>query len=259
MQGFFILAKRFTDTGKWKKPLFRKAPTLYKLLFAYIFDNCDHAGIWQVDIEVAQIELGCILSIDDAIKHSNGKIIPFKNGEKWYIPGFIEFQYGELNPANKAHLSVIQILKRNNLTSINKPLTSPLQGTKDMDKDKELVMDKELDKEIKALFPENWHGDTMTEKLFSTWIDFTKHLQNMGKKFTNLKTIELMIMKLYSLSDANIEIACAILNESICNEWVTLNPLKQQKNGQQQKGMVTIEIGGNKFEVNPITAKLLAW
>ena len=52
------MAKRFTDTEKWKKPFIRGLQGAYKLLWLYICDDCDHAGIWQVDIEVAQIRIG---------------------------------------------------------------------------------------------------------------------------------------------------------------------------------------------------------
>ena len=53
----------------------------------------------------------------------NGKIYPFADGEKWFIPDFIDFQYGVLNPDNRAHNSVIQLLNKYNLSLEIKPLT----------------------------------------------------------------------------------------------------------------------------------------
>jgi hypothetical protein len=139
------MAKRFTDTEKWKKPFIRGLQGAYKLLWLYICDDCDNAGIWQVDIDVAQLRIGEDLDIKKAIAVFGDKIISFDNGNKWFIPSFIEFQYPSgLNPENKAHGGVIRLLDKYKLLE-NKPLKSPLQGDKDMDMDKEIDKDKDKD------------------------------------------------------------------------------------------------------------------
>ena len=150
-----LMAKRFTDTGKWSKPFLRGLDAPYKLLWIYILDECDHAGIWQVDIEVARVKLGVKVTLEDALKNFEGKVYSISDGEKWFIPNFIEFQYGHLNPDNRAHQSVLKLLKSNNidindlstLQGPNKGLTRGLQGAAiapmDMDKDKDKDKDKE--------------------------------------------------------------------------------------------------------------------
>jgi hypothetical protein len=140
------MAKRFTDSEKWKKPFIKKLPMQYKLLWFYLLDDCNHAGVWQVDLEIASLRIGYKLNLKDSITALNDKIKVFDNGEKWFIKDFIEFQYGELNEKNRAHKSVISVLTKYNLLSLNKPLTSPLQGAKDKDKDK--------DKEVLRVFDE---------------------------------------------------------------------------------------------------------
>lgn len=127
------MPKRFTDTDKWKKQFLRGLQGAYKLLWLYILDDCDHAGIWQVDFEVARIRIGEQVDKQTAINIFADRIQVFNNGTKWFIRDFIEFQYGDLSEKNRMHLSVIQILKKNGLSPIN----SPLQGVKDMDKDKD--------------------------------------------------------------------------------------------------------------------------
>jgi hypothetical protein len=122
------MAKRFTDSEKWKKPFIKKLPMQYKLLWFYLLDDCNHAGVWQVDLEIASLRIGYKLNLKDSITALNDKIKVFDNGEKWFIKDFIEFQYGELNEKNRAHKSVISVLTKYNLLSLNKPLTSPLQG-----------------------------------------------------------------------------------------------------------------------------------
>ena len=137
------MAKRFTDTEKWKKPFIRNLSAPYKLLWLYICDDCDHAGIWQVDIDVARIRIGEDINEQDAVKFFGDKVVRIDNGNKWYIPSFIDFQYPSgLNPDNKAHGGIIKILQKYNLLDDEfKPLVSPLYGA--MDKDKEMDMDKD--------------------------------------------------------------------------------------------------------------------
>lgn len=137
------MAKRFTDTDKWKKPFVKSLQAPYKLLWFYILDDCDHAGIWQVDEEVAIIRVGGEIDFNTAKKLFAEQIFIFDDGKKWFIQDFIDFQYGCLNPENRVHNSVLTILNKYNI----KPLTSSLQGAKDKDKEKDKDKDKEKDKE----------------------------------------------------------------------------------------------------------------
>lgn len=136
------MAKRFTDTNKYRKPFIRGLQGAYKLLWDYLYHDCDHAGIWIVDFEVAQIYIGndMLVNQSDALKYFNDgevRIIPFDGESKWFIPSFVDFQYGELNPSNRAHNSVINILSKQNLYSLDKGLIRGLQDSKDKDKDKD--------------------------------------------------------------------------------------------------------------------------
>ena len=134
------MAKRMTDTDKWKKRFVRELSPQHKLLWFYILDDCNHAGIWEVDLEVASIRVGFDLSHDNLPSSFGEKVISFDDGDKWFIPDFIDFQYGELNPNSNVHKSVIQLLERYNLEGYVKgsqTLTDTVQ-----DKDKVIVKDK---------------------------------------------------------------------------------------------------------------------
>lgn len=160
------MAKRFSDTDKWKKPFIRSLQAPYKLFWLYILDDCDHAGIWQVDIEIANIKLGEKLCIETALKQFGSKITVFDNGEKWFIKDFIDFQYGELNPKNRVHESVLNILNKYKLLDEIKPLTSPLQGAMDKDKDKYKDKIKEIDEFLEFRKSElNQYSDEIKAKL----------------------------------------------------------------------------------------------
>ena len=107
------MAKRFTDNGKWKKRFFKTLSPKYKLLWIYILDDCDHAGIWEVDMEVAQLRIGEPLEEQKALELFKGNLVVIKGGDKWFIPDFITFQYGELNPNSRVHKSVLDLLEKN--------------------------------------------------------------------------------------------------------------------------------------------------
>lgn len=60
------MAKRFTDSGKWKKQFIKGLSPKMKLLWFYILDDCDHAGIWEVDLEVASLRIGENITYNEA-------------------------------------------------------------------------------------------------------------------------------------------------------------------------------------------------
>ena len=118
------MAKRMTDTDKWKKRFIRELKPKHKLLWLYILDDCNHAGIWEIDLDVASKREGEAVGYKDLDVFGN-KIIMFDNNEKCFIPDFIDFQYGELNPNSNVHKSVILLLSRYNLEGYMKGTQTP--------------------------------------------------------------------------------------------------------------------------------------
>ena len=220
------MAKRFTDTEKWKKPFIRNLKASYKLLWLYVCDDCDHSGIWQVDIEVAEIRIGEKLDGKKAIQFFGDKIILLDGGAKWFIPSFIEFQYPSgLNPDNRAHNSIIILLEKNNLLDKqNKPLTRSLQGRKDMDMVKDMDMDMvKGTKKIKISF--------IGEEIIQYW-DLWKDYKSKQFKF-NYKTVQseqAAFDDLVRLSEKNCENAIEIIKQSMANGWKGLFELKISQN-----------------------------
>ena len=112
------MAKRFTDTDKWKKGFIRNLPAKFKLLWLYILDDCNHAGIWETDFEVASIRIGSKISNKEACKVFAEQIKIFDKGNKWFIPKFIDFQYGTLNENSRPHQAVIKLLDKYDVYNI---------------------------------------------------------------------------------------------------------------------------------------------
>ena len=134
------MAKRFTDSDKWKKSWFRKLPPDLKCLWVYICDNCDICGLWDVDFELASVFIG--VSFDEAVvRREFEKQFKEISKNKWFIKDFVSFQYGELTETNHMHRGVINKLKE---LGVFKGLPSPYVGDKDKDiyKDKDKVKDK---------------------------------------------------------------------------------------------------------------------
>jgi hypothetical protein len=137
------MSKRFTDTGKWDKAWIRKLKPKMKCVWFFLCDRCDHAGIWELDEGAFAYYIGEQISLDEILEVFGDRIQILEN-DKLFIKSFIDFQYGELNPENRVHKSVIDKLAK--MPSI-KPLTSPLQGSMDKDKDKYKDKDKDKDKD----------------------------------------------------------------------------------------------------------------
>ena len=84
--------------------------------------------------------MGCEIDWNTALKTFAGKVTKLKDN-KYFIPKFISFQYGILNPENRCHNSVLEILKKEGAC---KGLKSSLEGRKDTHKDKGKVKDKKI-------------------------------------------------------------------------------------------------------------------
>lgn len=126
--------KRFTETQKWADPWFRKLKPEIKLLWQWILDNCDHAGVIDVDLELASFHIGYPYPID-TLSELGDRVVKLECG-KWHIPKFIPFQYGELSEDCKAHNPVFASLKKHFPKGIQRVSIPPKTG-QGLDKDKD--------------------------------------------------------------------------------------------------------------------------
>jgi len=123
------VAKRFTDTTKWNEDWFLSLTTEDKLFWFYVCDNCNHAGIFKPNKTMFEYLLKTKIDLNKFVLSVNSdkeRVILLPNG-RWYLKGFIQFQYGiKLNPNSKVHNSVIKVLNENNIKSESEVL----EGTK---------------------------------------------------------------------------------------------------------------------------------
>lgn len=227
------MAKRFIDTDLFRKPFMRSLEAPYKALWIYLLCECDHAGVWVVELDVAQIRMGLKLDPDKVIEKMQGAVVAIDGGSKWYLPDFVAFQYGTLNPANRVHASVLSRLEALGIDPSerieNKPLASPLQGAKDKEKDKDIQERKERaneEPEVEiipiGMSAEMWSALKRWERYR---VESKKRLTPSGK--------EALIKKCAALGDRR---AIAAIDHSIAQGWTGMYEAKETAtNGQSSE------------------------
>ena len=171
------MAKRFIDTKIWDKAWFRKLSTKNKLVWIYLLGKCDHAGIWDADWELAEFIIGETVTFEELPDIIKDKMQYIEGEDQYFIPSFIDFQYGELKERSKPHKSVIKRLVEKKLY---KGFESVTITPKDKDKDKVKVKDKKKDKDerekdfmkkCKALQEKNGFDNVMLMKFVNYWTE----------------------------------------------------------------------------------------
>ena len=134
--------KRFTETQKWEDPWFRRLAPELKLLWHWLLDKCDGAGIIEPDIELASFQIGHEYP-PDILSRFDGRVTELKCG-KYFIPKFISYQYGNLSRDCKAHNPIFSSLEKHGLKGYPYPIHT-LQE-KEKEKDKETDQEQETEK-----------------------------------------------------------------------------------------------------------------
>lgn len=106
------MAYRFTDTDKWRDAWFTNLSQIEMLLFLYLCDNCNIAGIAEVNYRLWAFELRSTEStIKGALKGLERSVLVSDCEGYIYLKNFIKHQKNlPLNEENKAHLGIIRRL-----------------------------------------------------------------------------------------------------------------------------------------------------
>jgi len=216
------MAKRFTDSEKFKKHFIRSLPSKYKLFWFYILDDCSNAGIWEVDMEVACLRIGEILDKTEALNLFNKdekRVYEFDGGKKWFIPSFVSFQYGDdFNPKNRLHESVKATLVRLGLFSLI-PVRGPLNGGLEAPKDKEKDKDKDRDKK------EGVQGEGTVVPFFDLF--WKAYPARNGKKLEKQETYREFLK--ISVTEHNLVVKAAVNYAN--SGWIAKDPKRFLRDG----------------------------
>jgi len=171
------MAKRFVSTELWDEDWFLQMPIEYKLFWFYLITNCDHAGIFKVNVTLFNLTNGIKIDTKLAYEYYNfGKDrIRIISENQWLIEDFFVYQYGNVfNPNNRVHDSIEKVYVKHGLK-----MTS-IRGLKDLkdrvkDKDKDKYKSKNNNTVIKVI------GEKICENLeFVYFSDGTK--QKLGEE-----------------------------------------------------------------------------
>lgn len=142
------MGKRFRETNISRESWYRKLTPEHKCTWNFLCDECDVAGMWSIDEDAIEFYIGQSVDLDqfmNAVNNGKGRVERF-GGDKLFIAGFIEFQYGQLSENCKPHQKIISLLKKYNLYErVCKPYTKGIDTLQEEDKDRE--EEKEEDKE----------------------------------------------------------------------------------------------------------------
>ena len=207
------MAKRLTDTTKWNDSWFTELPMDMKLVWIYILDTCDHAGVYKVNLRLLKFQTGTERTDTEIIEYLKERI--YIKADKWFIPKFIMFQYKNFfiskTPAiisakellishniiqpNDNVLPIITKELDNPYTTLNKGLDNDYIRTKDKDKDKiqDIIKDKEQEEDMNEYINyvaeiENWDTKAERQDILADVITGTldKEQKQILNKFDNI-------------------------------------------------------------------------
>ena len=104
------MAYRFSDTLKWQDEWFVDLSSIEKLLFLYLYDNCDLAGFLELSYRKISFDLSCKEDeLKAAIKGLDRGIFLSDDGRCLLVKNFIKHQKNlPINPENKSHIGILK-------------------------------------------------------------------------------------------------------------------------------------------------------
>lgn len=160
------MAKRFTDTDKWKDEWYTELSSDYKIIWQYLLDTCDNAGIYKRNIKLLNYYCNTNVSAEEILKVFNKRVSQLAD-DKWLINKFCVYQYGNdfLESTNKAVLSAVKILEQNNIIKWTGKLIDYPYGKTDIRQRKEYKVLIDYTNPIDTLSIEYpYHTDTPKDK-----------------------------------------------------------------------------------------------
>ena len=131
------MAKRFTDTNIWEKKWFMKLTAYEKLAYFYIKDKCNVIGIYEENDMLERLCVGRKLNFDVLLSKCNANI-EHHTSDKYWLPDFCLFQYGQLTEECRPHQKYIAMLKASGLDKrVFKGYSKGIYTLQDKDKEKE--------------------------------------------------------------------------------------------------------------------------
>lgn len=110
-----------TVTEKWNDEWFINLSPQAKVIWQYLLDNCDLAGVCEINVELMRFRIKFSPNVD-VIKHLNElnemaekigmepRIEWFEDNRKCWVKNFIRIQYGILTQNSSTHRGVLKVI-----------------------------------------------------------------------------------------------------------------------------------------------------
>lgn len=186
------MANRFTATEKWNDPWFCGLSPTYKLFWMYLCENCNHAGIWNVNWPLVKFHCG----EDNFDPIIFGDRVVVLTEEKWFIKKFVLFQQkindlNELNESNRCHSSIISILRKEGLLRGLEGAAKPVGNSNSkvivqegVLRGNQLDQQKEWFKQVISQYP-NKNGQKEALTSFCATVITLEDFENINKSLSN--------------------------------------------------------------------------
>ena len=229
------MAKRFINTEIFSDSWFSELSPQNKLFYVYLFTNCDHAGIIDLNPRLAEFETGIkglAKSMQTVTEELGNRLVRLRDNY-YCLPKFVKFQYPKgLNTNVKAQLSVV-----NRLAEFDLDYNSLLTVTKQLSNSSLTVQDKDIDKDIEIKTQKKKDKIILPDWISQdSWDGFVEMRKKIKKPLTD-RACTGIINKLDKFGRQN---ANAILDQSTENCWQTVYELKEQpqQTGHQWSGLI---------------------
>jgi len=214
--------KRFTDCDKWRKEWWQNLSPSGKLLWYYITENCNVAGVWEVNFRLAEFQINAKINKEEIQRQFQKQIIVLAGGTKWFIRNFVKFQYGKDIDNLNENVGVDRAIKRiveKELAGVD--LNNPAQGLLlEIMPDGQKKRRKKLTGDVVAMAKEI--TELNNEMFITTWQDWIVYRRELGKKITP-STARRQLKKLASWGIDN---AVKSIQRSIEKGWTGLFEIK---------------------------------
>ncbi len=234
------MAKRFIDTGFFSDSWILDLTMEGKLFVVYLYTNCDHAGIIDLNLRLAEFQTGIKELIKDyptLSKQLNGRLVHLYDNYH-FLPKFIKYQYPKgLSYNVKAQKSVIERLQRFKLfdeknQTVKKDLGNSYQTVHDIDKDIDKDKDRDKEKEKnntrtkfeienpKIVLP---FDSELFRKKWNLWKAYRKEIK---KPIKGVISEQAALKDLSEMANLNENTAIQIIDQSMSKNWQGLFELK---------------------------------
>ncbi len=135
------MAKRLTDSEKWKDEWFLSLDNDSRMIWIYILDTCTHAGLLKKNLKMMNFCCNTLYTEEKINEIFDKRLIDL--GDTYFIPKFLKFQYSSLDSNRPVIVSVRKELSlHKDYIRIRESLDKDCQIIKDKSKDKSKDKDK---------------------------------------------------------------------------------------------------------------------